>query len=309
MTLIVLVNYNGKNDTLYCIKSLTNIRGNDYRIVIVDNNSQDNSVAFLIKNINADDITLDVIDENGQISDDKLVTIIKSQNNRGFAYANNIAIKCANKINYDYVWLLNNDTIVQENTLSVLIECAQTQPSSVGIIGTKLLFLDSPDMIQAMGGKYNKSTARCYHIGAYELDTNQYDRFHSPDYIVGASMFVKREFIEDVGLMTEDYFLYFEELDWILRGNQKGWKIYLEPNAIVYHKEGGSTRKNNKASIVSEKYSLRNRIIFTKRFYPENIISVSIFALLTIFKRIVTGDFRIGYILINTYLTAIFKSK
>jgi len=108
-------------------------------------------------------------------------------------------------------------------------------------------------------------------------------------------MFVSREFIEDVGFMFEDYFLYYEELDWILRGKRKGWQIGYCWDSVVYHKEGasiGSNIEGKKKSELADYYFFRNRIKFTKKFCPQFLITVYLGFIITVFNRIRRGQFR-----------------
>lgn len=126
------------------------------------------------------------------------------------------------------------------------------------------------------------------------------------DYVVGASMFVRKTFIEEVGYMSEDYFLYFEELDWILRGKACGWNIGYIPEAIVFHKEGGSTKeKGIMISEFADICQLKNRILFTKRFYPLCLISVLPMCAFTILLRLINGRISRSKVLFKEYIRVI----
>ncbi len=125
------------------------------------------------------------------------------------------------------------------------------------------------------------------------------------DYVVGASMFVRKTFIEEVGYMSEDYFLYFEELDWILRGKACG-SYRISPEAIVFHKEGGSTKeKGIMISEFADICQLKNRILFTKRFYPLCLISVLPMCAFTILLRLINGRISRSKVLFKEYIRVI----
>ena len=130
------------------------------------------------------------------------------------------------------------------------------------------------------------------------------------DYIIGASMFVRKSFILDVGYMCEEYFLYFEELDWILRGKEKGWKFSYISNAVVLHKEGGSTKiTSKKIGELPDICQLRSRILFTKKFYPSYLFSAYLACLSTIVLRFIRGDFKRACVLFKNYINLIYDSK
>jgi len=228
--------------------------------------------------------------------------LIQTGRNLGFAGGNNVAIRYAlAKDDFEYIWFLNNDTVIERDTLSKLVqkfEKYRKLPKKIGIVGSKLLYYDNPKMIQGIGGIYNKWFAVAKHLGVFEEDKGQYDNeevLDKIDYIIGASMLVSRDFIKEVGLMCEDYFLYFEELDWTLRGNQKGYGLGYCWESKVYHKEGksiGSSSKGEKKSEIADYYGLRNRIVFTKKFFPKYLWSVYLGFLVVIWNRIKRGQFK-----------------
>ena len=168
---------------------------------------------------------------------------IPSATNLGFAGGCNIGIdialadpQCA------YVWLLNNDTIVRRDSLSALV-ARFARGDDVGMCGSTLVYDDPAATVQACGGRFSMLLGRGTPIGAFgRLDdlpaVDAVER--SLDYIVGASMLVSRRFLDQVGRMDERYFLYFEELDWALRGRAKGFRLGWAPQSVVVHKEGAA---------------------------------------------------------------------
>lgn len=315
MVAIILVNYNGINDTIKCIESLLLSKYKDFCVIIVDNSANDISVneisnryGLKLQNLNllSDGITSVYVNSKNSI------ILLSSCENLGFAAANNQGIIYLEKYhpNIDYFWLLNNDTIIEPETLSKLINTAKCSMYNVGIIGTNLLFMDNPNLIQALGGKYNRYFASCSHVGAY-VDKHCYKNVlkkERVDYVVGASMLVKKQFVETVGYMEEKYFLYFEELDWILRGKQHGFDFVIDYDAIVYHKEGGSTKATSRLiSEIADKCQLRNRILFTKKFYPSCLFLVLCSSFLTIVKRFINGHKDRSKVLLNVFCEEVRK--
>ena len=221
---------------------------------------------------------------------------IQTGENLGFAGGNNVGIRYAlAKGNFEYIWILNNDTVIENDTLTNLIkkiEEYKVKKQKIGILGSKLLYYDSPKIIQGIGGKYNKWFAVSKHIGVFEEDKGQYDNekiLDDIDYIIGASMFVSKAFIKDVGLMCEKYFLYFDDLDWAVRAKRKNWRLGYCWKSKIYHKEGGSigsSSKGEKKSEIADYYGLRNRIFFTKKFFPKYLWCVYLGFVVVVWNRI-----------------------
>lgn len=312
---IIVVNYNGWFDTITCLESVFKMRYKNYRVIVIDNGSDDDSVDN-IKNwaegrlsvyINKDNPlrhlsctslqkkidlqTLSISELKGGVKHKGLNIIILDEN-LGFAGANNLGIITAlSDEQCKYIWLLNNDTVIPEDTLSALVDFAEVtnQEGRVGIIGSKLLYYHEPNVINAVGGRYYKWIGKSQQIGINEFDKGQ--SYNDIDYIVGASMLVKKDFVLDTGLMSEDYFLYFEELDWAIRGHKRGWTIAQCNDSIVYHKEGstiGSNKKHNTKTPVTDYYTHRNRILITKKFYYyclPTVLVASVVSSILRFKR------------------------
>ncbi|WP_461489481.1 glycosyltransferase family protein, partial [Pontibacter sp. HJ8] len=210
---------------------------------------------------------------------DSEIIFFKSDRNAGFAAGNNIAIKLALLWkDFDFLWLLNNDTIVDGDSLSELVSRAvfdRANALQIGIWGSKLLFYHNPDTIQALGGVFNLNTFTTSHIGENQKDsTLSLSNTPRQDYVIGASMFVSKEFIENVGLLNEDYFLYFEELDWAKRGQLKNYNLGYVPTSRVYHKEGqtiGSSSEGSKKSALADYHGIRSKILFVRKYYPRKL--------------------------------------
>lgn len=261
---IILVNWNGHRDTIECLESLTRLEDGDFRVIIVDNGSIDNSVEHLrswsisperprptsliwrdLPISRRHETTLQVLaarDLPCALPDARRVTVIEAAENLGFAGANNVGLAfAARDPDAQYLWVLNNDTVVSPEALSALITHADTYRTQ-SIIGAVLLYYHNPEIVQGLGGWTNPRKAISGHIGAgsalTDLPTAAAIQSNLA-YVMGASMFVRRAIYDVIGGMSEEYFLYCEELDWAMR-LPAGCELGICLNAIVFHKEGGS---------------------------------------------------------------------
>jgi hypothetical protein len=169
--------------------------------------------------------------------------------------------------------------------------------------GSLLLFYHAPSTIQAAGGGvYRKWLGTSQACGSFQPvgSIDEATALRQLDYIAGAALLVTRVFIETVGLMTEDYFLYFEELDWLQRARGRFALAYAS-DSVIYHKEGGSigtSSVSSQHSSLADEYGVRNRIRFTRRFYPYALPTVYMGLLVAIFNRIRRRQFdRVSMIL------------
>lgn len=322
---IVLVNYKNWQDTIECLESLLKLDYPSYRIVVVDNNSENGSIEKIQQWTEGEVLPLFekhfytsapvlpqpvnkpveyMLIEAKQINDTRLseskLYLINSFNNLGFAGGNNLGIRLAMEHRAEFVWLLNNDTVVERESLSHLVSNFQKKrqaDQSLGILGAKLLYYHNPKLIQAVLGSYNPLMASTKHIGLNMQDGTTFEnlKITDNDYVVGASMFVSTEFIQTVGPMSEEYFLYFEEIDWVKRGQACGYRIDICTEAKVYHKEGaaigGGIKNNNSKSELSDYYSIRNRIEISKKYYRAYLPTVYFSLIFAIINRIKRGQF------------------
>jgi GT2 family glycosyltransferase len=258
-TAIILVNWNGWRDTVECLESLLRLESDDFAIIVVDNGSTDGSAAELERWAGAAPVGPPsgapwagfpaerrrqprLRRETGLAFDGATVLLVEAGANLGFAAANNIGMALATRDPATrFLWLLNNDTAVRPDTLARLEAHAAARPEQ-GIVGATLLFYRDPDRVQALGGWARPHLALAGQIGfgraAGDLPS---DRAVEEDltYVIGASMFVRRDVYEATGGMEERYFLYFEEWDWARRLPPGVTQGYCR-EAVVYHKEGGS---------------------------------------------------------------------
>lgn len=223
-----------------------------------------------------------------------LVTLVEVGWNSGFAHANNVGIKMALGVSEVFhVWLLNNDTIVQPETLAELKATALSEPR-YAIIGSTLIYYHHNDLVQGIGARFNRLSGRTKLIGnkvRYMDLISQFEVAPKIDFVIGASMFVTRDFIELAGLMDERYFLYFEELDWA-NSLQPDAKLGCSLKSIVYHKEGASIGSNSidQSSIVSNYYLNRGLPLFYRKWYPILLPVALLKIMFTILRFIIRGD-------------------
>lgn len=298
--LIILVNWNGWRDTLECLASLHKLTGTQYRVVVCDNGSADDSVQQITAWAKVQRLACTLYDRNvaeqgGKRSVDPWLTIIKSRENLGFAGGNNVGLRYGlARAGFDYFWLLNNDTVVKPDSLTYLVERMRQDPE-IGICGSTILNYTKRDKILALGGgRYISWLGVPWHHGRvyrYAPDINQKRAETRMNYVEGASMLVSRSFLEQIGLMNEEYFLYFEELDWALRSRGR-FRLGYAPASIVYHKVGasiGTSSNPARKSLVCDYYNIRNRIRFTRQHYPLALITVYLVLLLEALVRMLCG--------------------
>ena len=188
------------------------------------------------------------------------VQFIRSATNLGFAGGNNLGIKISKG---DYLFFVNNDTVFTEGLVTKLAGTLNDHPEA-GIVSPKIRYFDQPDMLQYCGfSRMNYYTGRTTSIGQFEKDHGQFDKLTGETgFIHGAAMMVRREAIAPGGLMPEVYFLYYEEMDWCEQIKRAGYKIWINMQALIYHKESVSVGSK---SPLKEYFMNRNRLLFIRR--------------------------------------------
>jgi GT2 family glycosyltransferase len=250
---IIILNFNSYEDTIECVKSIENISYDNYEIVIVDNNSSDNSVKVLSERFPNHNLIL-------------------SKENLGYAKGNNIGIKYALEQGAEYICILNNDVIVERNFLELLIKQFGDN-NSIGMVGPCICEYSNKDVVQAMGAYIDlyRGLAMGQNQGQ---DYNKIEkRYIEVDYLGGACFMVKAEVFRSIGLIPENYFLFYEETEFCLRARKFGYKLMCVHESKVYHKRSATI---SKYSGLSYYFLNRNRIIFMRR--NANAIQKTIFA-------------------------------
>jgi GT2 family glycosyltransferase len=302
---VVIVNWNGWRDTVECLESVLRSDHGPCQVVVCDNQSADGSAERIVEWASGDlaacstnsciaagstrsTVTKPVAvtrltragAESGGSPADAQVVLVENGANMGFAGGTNVGLRYAMaRGDCKYAWLLNNDTVVDAAAMRALVERCSAD-SRIGMVGSTLRYYHRPDRIQAQGGAtYQPWLAAARHLGVEKLASEPHDSRvveREMSYVVGASMLVSVELLHRVGLLSEDYFLYFEELDLALRA--KGtFACAFAPLSIVYHKEGatmGSSGAPTQRSVLADYYLLRNRIVVTWRYFPVALPTV-----------------------------------
>lgn len=315
-TTIIITNFHGDEDSIECLQSLLVAEDNNFNIVVVDNSEGDYSLNKILAWIQNPIIvdTLKTIDSHrlneygeirythlnvGEVSNitfeyNKEIIVIKSRSNLGFGAACNDGLRyCLEWMSSDLIYFLNNDAVLKSGTVNELAKYF-TENTNAGIMGTAVMEYRDPSIVQTIGGKYNQfmGTDRQVLKGIHVDVLNQKLKTSEIDYPSGASLVITKKYAVEVGGMTEDFFLYFEELDLISRGKNFSFaKTGCIPNTFVYHKGGSSINGAEKRSKVSDYFILRSRLLFTSRHFPLMLPFVYIFTIPFILNKIRRGQF------------------
>jgi GT2 family glycosyltransferase len=212
------------------------------------------------------------------------ITFIRSEVNLGFAGGNNIAIKAATG---DYYFLVNNDTEFTPGLTETLVNTLESN-AAIGIVSPKIKYFEFPDTLQYVGFtpmNYYTCANKC--LGQFEKDKGQYDNLNAETgFCHGAAMMLRRDAVEKAGLMTENFFLYYEEMDWNEHIKRAGYKAWVNTTALIYHKESVSV---GQGSALKEYFMNRNRILFIRRNAPslKALVFYIYFILLVVPRNIV----------------------
>lgn len=237
---IITVNYNQTDITCQFLESLRKITYNNIEIFVVDNASPTS---------NPDNIKNKYPEIN----------LIKSNQNLGFAGGNNLAIR---ESKGDYLLLINNDTEVDIGFLEPLINKIRSN-SKIGVVSPKIKYFFRPELIQYAGFEpMNPITIRQHAIGFQKIDNGQYENDLLTDFAFGAAMLVSRDVINEVGLMADIFFLYYEEMDWMARIKRASFEIWYVHNSLVFHKDSITT---GSMSPLKTYYLNRGRLLYMRR--------------------------------------------
>lgn len=258
---VILVNYNTPADTIECLESLKKCRlplGLTLKTVIVDNASRDDSVDLLSRKYPE-------------------VLLIESPKNTGFAGGNNIGIKYALEWKPTHILLLNNDTIVPKDFFSNIVKSAITQPK-VGLVSPMIYFApgfefhktrykksDLGKVIWAAGGKLDWANLLGSNDHVDEVDRGQFKQVTDTDFGSGACLLIKRQVLDQIGLINEDYFLYLEDLEFSHRARLAGWRVVFDPSIRLWHKVSQSS---GIGSNLNDYFITRNRLLFGLKYAP-----------------------------------------
>ncbi len=315
---VVIVNYNGWPDTIECLESLFRSEGVRFSVVVCDNDSRDGSLDKIrmwaegkLDALVAPDHPLRSLSfppirkpieyvectpeelERDRVDPKAPLVLVRSGTNLGFTGGNNVAFRYfLSRAEYRYVWLLNPDTVVAPDAMAHLVAEMERDPG-IGLCGSTVRYYSAPDRVQALGGaSYNRWLALPRGIGTGTTADAPIDVesvLERMSYVYGASMLVSRPFLENVGLLNEELFLYLDELDWVLRARSR-YRLGYAPESIVYHREGGQLGAGTAKTRVSDYYFMRNRIRVTREFSPIALPTVYLALLVAAARRASRGQ-------------------
>jgi GT2 family glycosyltransferase len=329
---VIVLNWNGWRDTMECLESLFRLDYPNCHIVVVDNGSTDGSVEHICawadggRQVDLSNVPVDLqryvappvpkpipwsVVQGGSVRqprdwpkavelDDRVLTIIETGANLGYAGGNNVGVQHSLAHGAHYVWILNNDTVAHCRAPSEMV-LRMNLDRTIGLCGCTLLKYGEPHSVQvAAGAHYDHRTSRHKVAGRGMLSTehlNPDEVEKSLSYISGASVLASRSWIEDVGLMDERYFLYFEELDWAIRGHRLGYHLGYARNSFVYHKEGESTGwrgGDRNPTPYAQFFATRSMLAMTARFYSHWLPMMIARVIGTALKHLLLGNSRIA---------------
>lgn len=238
---IIILNWNNARDTLACLDAVKQLTYPNFSTLVVDNHSADDSLAQIrAKHPQAE--------------------LLPLAQNFGYTGGNNRGIQHALQAGFDYVWLLNDDLVVAPDALTHLMAAAVAEPKA-GILGPKVCTSEDRQTILSAGGTLVNGWQLQQH-GAGQQDQGQYDQLTDVDFIMGCAMLVRRDVIEQVGLLEERFFAYEEDLDWCYRTKQAGFRVLYVPAAVTWHPD---TSQRDEFSTRVVYYMARNKLIFVRK--------------------------------------------
>ena len=222
---IIILNWNGLEDTIECVESLKKITYPNYEVIVVDNASKGNDAQVLKE----------------QFGD--YIHLIRNNKNYGYTGGNNIGIRYAlDNSCPDYLLILNNDVVVAPDFLTEMVKVAGGDDQA-GIVGPKTYFYDAPNRFWLVWANVNMHKGRGLLVGFGETDEGQYDEVKQVDgYLAGSCLLIKQQLIQKCGLFDEAYFCYWDETDYCFRVREAGYKIIYAPCAKIWHKKSVSLK-------------------------------------------------------------------
>ena len=290
---VIVLNWNAWGDCIECLESVFRSDHQNLTVFLCDNGSTDESERRIQDWADgnlcalAEDPAMakfscpplqkpiPVFQGDGSLPDvgTRAIVWISNGDNLGFATGNNAGLRLALREEYDYMWLLNSDTVVEQGALSALLRRA-ARPPKPGLSGSILCYYDAPDIMQEAGGcahyPYLGLGRRLAADKPIDADHDWRALENKLGYVSAASCLASRAFVNDIGLLSEDYFLYCEEIDWATRANGR-YTLALAEDSLVFHKKGratGSKSFTGSRSTSSTYYLWRARRRFTQKFHP-----------------------------------------
>jgi len=256
LVMIIVLTWNNFNDTAECLQSLQEINYPNYRVVLVDNGSEDGSIKK-IRPLHPE------------------VTIIENNKNLGYAGGNNVGIRYAISEMAEYILLLNNDIVVEKSLVSEFVKISKQYPD-VGILGGFNYYFEKRNTIQFSGGIIDWKRGNVIDTTRHKIDKDQFEQVREVDTVAGSCLFIPKQIIKQIGLLDFRYFLNFEETDLCCRVKKAGYRVYSCLTAKVWHKVSISG-KNRKTGInILKYYSVRNKYLFLIKNSPKSFLLLSL---------------------------------
>jgi len=242
--IVVILNWNGRDDTLACLESLRAVKYPNWEVLVVDNGSEDDSVEAIRKSYPD-------------------VSVIETGNNLGYAGGNNLGIRAALERGAEYILVLNNDTTVAPDLLLAFAETAREHPDAA-VLGAKIYLFEDPQRLWYAGARWKVKGAEFEQIGYRMLDNGEdFVRVCDTEYASGCAMLLRASAVRAVGLLDEKFFLLFEEADWCFRAKAAGFRCLFVPAAKVWHRVSSSF--GGRTSVIYEYFLFRNRLLWADR--------------------------------------------
>lgn len=245
---VVILNWNGRKDTLECLTSVNKLNYPNYEIVVVDNGSTDDSVAAISHQ-------------------HPNITLLQTGSNLGYAGGNNVGIRWALDHDAEFILVLNNDTIVSPDLLNAFVNAKDLLPAS-SVLGAKIFYQDNPNKLWFAGGRWNGGSRCIEHIGHNQMQSNEFNRIAEVDYITGCALFASASTFKEVGLLNESFYLTYEETDWCYRAREKRHICIFVPYAELWHKVSASF--GGVESPLQLYFYSRNILLWAERHLPRS---------------------------------------
>ena len=290
---MILICYNGAKDTFECVNSLAKSAWGNLSIIIVDNESSDNSLTMLQEELS---LTPCEIKFEGKsifcsFESEKDIYLISSGFNGGFSYGNNIGIRFAMNLDAEFFLLLNNDTLVEEDIFERFISSIHAQDNAV--IVPQINNYPQTDLIWSRGGSYDLSTGKIKLYFYNKPDKSIVEKF-PVSFATGCCWFFPRKILQDVGPLEESYFMYVEDLEYCHRILMQDYEIICDTSIKIYHKVSAST--GGGVNPFSVWYMARNRIYFFRKYSPNKIQVITRIIVSDFLKYCIRWRFRFAYV-------------
>jgi GT2 family glycosyltransferase len=254
---VIVVNWNAREDTRECIESLERSNYRDFDIILIDNSSEDGSVEYL----------------RGLFPN---VTLVANSTNERFARASNAGMQLALERGAQYVFLFNNDAVVDESAIGELVRVLDSAPD-IGAVGSKIYYFAEKDVIWSAGGEVMLWAGITRHRGIRRKDCGEFDEQADVGYLTGCALMARKELVEQVGLLDPSYHMYAEDADWCMRAKKAGFRIVYVPASRVWHKVSLSSGGEFSAAKIYEK-TRSNVRLFRRHARPYHWVTIPLFS-------------------------------